>query len=343
MGHAVARPWFQRLLEAVPGPPLAAALLIALGYAALHVLVFGVDRWLQATPGFRYPMAGWVGGPAVLGGILWAAWFLVAGFSADLRALRPALPCPEDEFERLHARLTRYPLRGLVAASLAAPLVPALVVTARPDSQNVTRLLDAGALPAAWGFVHLALCWAIILPGLYAGTLSVVRMWRMGRRRVRVDLVDLDALTAFGRYGLRLALVLNLGGGMLIALDVIDTGELSLVGLALFAPAALLGVAALLVPSWGLHRRIRQAKAAELARVRSALAGDRGALDGSPLRADADRLSTLDLVQWRDRVASLREWPFDAGVLRRFGLYLLIPVASWIAAALVERLVDRLL
>lgn len=37
------------------------------------------------------------------------------------------------------------------------------------------------------------------------------------------------------------------------------------------------------------------------------------------------------------------EWPFDAGVLRRFGLYVLIPVASWVLGALVEPFVDRVL
>jgi len=75
--------------------------------------------------------------------------------------------------------------------------------------------------------------------------------------------------------------------------------------------------------------------------VRLALAGDRSGLRESPLAADAERLSVVDLAVWKDRVEALREWPFDAAALRRFGLYLLIPLGSWVGAALVERLVDR--
>jgi hypothetical protein len=39
----------------------------------------------------------------------------------------------------------------------------------------------------------------------------------------------------------------------------------------------------------------------------------------------------------------LDEWPFDASTFRRFGLYLMIPLGSWMGAALVERLINGLL
>jgi hypothetical protein len=38
----------------------------------------------------------------------------------------------------------------------------------------------------------------------------------------------------------------------------------------------------------------------------------------------------------------VRDWPFDASVLLRFVLYLLIPLGSWVAGALVERFVDTI-
>ena len=91
------------------------------------------------------------------------------------------------------------------------------------------------------------------------------------------------------------------------------------------------------------HRRLRDAKAAELLRVRAALRGDRSALRESPLAPEADTLSLVDLATWCDRIGSQPEWPFDAAALRRFGLYLLIPLASWVGAALVERLLDFVL
>ena len=85
----------------------------------------------------------------------------------------------------------------------------------------------------------------------------------------------------------------------------------------------------------------RGRKAAELAKIRRALGGARRALRDSPLAPEADRLTMVGLVLWRDHVATLREWPFEAAVLRRFALYLLIPLGSWVGAAFVERVVDR--
>ena len=56
---------------------------------------------------------------------------------------------------------------------------------------------------------------------------------------------------------------------------------------------------------------------------------------------DAGRLA--DLLAYRTYLESVREWPFDDVTLRRFLLYLLIPVGSWLGGALVERLVSQML
>ena len=50
-----------------------------------------------------------------------------------------------------------------------------------------------------------------------------------------------------------------------------------------------------------------------------------------------------ELLSWEARVEAVREWPIDARALRRFGLYLLIPLLSWSGGALMERGIDALL
>ena len=50
-----------------------------------------------------------------------------------------------------------------------------------------------------------------------------------------------------------------------------------------------------------------------------------------------------DLLAYQERVEATREWPFDSSTLFRFGLYLLIPVATMVGGALVERVVDMVL
>jgi hypothetical protein len=101
--------------------------------------------------------------------------------------------------------------------------------------------------------------------------------------------------------------------------------------------------AALLLPVRGVHLRIRTAKLDELDRVNRAIHGDAEALHRSALSKRETIPSLADLVAYRSLVDAAREWPFDASTFRRFGLYLMIPLGSWMGGALVERLIDGLL
>lgn len=80
------------------------------------------------------------------------------------------------------------------------------------------------------------------------------------------------------------------------------------------------------MPVRGVHRAIRAAKDAELLAVRA---------------EDATRLGGL--VAFEARIAGVSEWPFDVGTFVRFTVFLALPLGSWIAGALVEWLVSRVL
>lgn len=78
----------------------------------------------------------------------------------------------------------------------------------------------------------------------------------------------------------------------------------------------------------------------ELARIRRAIAGDADALGESPL---ADRLEALDLaglLVYQREVMDLPIWPLEARQWGRLVLYLVLPPLSWVAAAVVEELVQ---
>jgi hypothetical protein len=100
---------------------------------------------------------------------------------------------------------------------------------------------------------------------------------------------------------------------------------------------------ALLLPVRGIHLRIRAAKLDELEHVSRAIRGDLEALQQSALAKREATPSLADLIAYRGLVDSAREWPFDASTFRRFGLYLMIPLGSWMGGALVERLIDAML
>jgi hypothetical protein len=163
----------------------------------------------------------------------------------------------------------------------------------------------------------------------------------LARRLPAIDLFDARPLAPFVRQALRGAL-LWIVLVSLYSINLVDTGALAsvalmwLLGLAFSVPPALL-------PLLGVHRRIRDAKRAELDRVDAALRDEPDALVGSPLERRARGLSVADLIAYRSHVSSVREWPFDAGARQRILLYLSIPVASWLGGAFVERVLSAAL
>ena len=118
-------------------------------------------------------------------------------------------------------------------------------------------------------------------------------------------------------------------------------GWLTQLFLLLAAATLCVAGAALLLPLRGVHARIRQAKAAELEWVEAQILERRHALKAAASHEAPGSLA--DLVAYRDLVQEAPEWPIGSSSYARFALYLLIPVLSWAAAALVERFVNALI
>ena len=188
----------------------------------------------------------------------------------------------------------------------------------------------------AWSWlVGTLLCFS--LGCFVATTLAISRRFSQLAQKVPRDaLFEPAALAPFGRMGLLFALLWLLIPSI-FALNAMDRAfELPI---ALFGVlCAGIAVGALLLPVLGIHRRIREAKAAEGIRVMAAIRGEPGALQGSVIEARAASASLADLIAWKGQVDSLREWPFDAGMRLRFLLYLAIPLGSWLGGAVVDHL-----
>ncbi len=149
-----------------------------------------------------------------------------------------------------------------------------------------------------------------------------------------LDLLNFAPAYAAARIGLRIALVWIIGfaisGLFFLHMGLWFVVVLIVLGLAV-------GIAALLIPVQGVMRQIREAKRAELARLQEEIHGLRdGAMNGTT--QSPGRMA--DLLAYETRVQAISEWPFDVPTLRRFGLYLMIPLASMIGGAFVERVVD---
>ena len=194
-----------------------------------------------------------------------------------------------------------------------------------------------------WRYAPEAVAERILLPplGWFAGRFiySVAaesrRLSRVGEL-VRVDLLDLQPLAPLTRQGLRFALLV-VGLVSVLALYLYDYDKSGLFSVVAVAAATALASAAtaLLSPLRGARRAIQAAKRDELACTEDALRRAR-----SELGAGGTPGAVADLVAWRALVSEVPEWLLDAPALRRFVLYLAIPIGSWLGGSFVDQLVE---
>lgn len=162
--------------------------------------------------------------------------------------------------------------------------------------------------------------------------------WVLGRmgRVVAIDLYDLDALNGFGRAGLN-SFLMVVGALALTTIQSIDQefrAENYLNGLYVGVPAAIVLVA---LPIASLHLRIRALKRQALQELDIQTHAVSRSLDQESLL----RLNAL--LQRREFVRGLRNWPMDLSIFSRFVLYVFIPPLAWVGAALVELVLDSML
>lgn len=218
---------------------------------------------------------------------------------------------------------------------------------------EVPTLLAGGRLGSAWVRLH-ALSYMLLL--------GVAFFWVAGRTAhaslaqptptgralaevVPVDFLDLRALRVASRGALRgsLAWVGGFSLGSLVLLNPeLRFRESLIVFVPLLLVTAAVATGSLFLPLRGLRRRIAERKREELSRVDAALRGDRTGLAGTRIADRAGELGLADLIAYRRLVEDVPEWPLEGRSLSRLGLYLLIPLASWVGAALVERVVNLL-
>jgi hypothetical protein len=230
----------------------------------------------------------------------------------------------------------RLPTHRRRIAVLLGLLLPPLVGLTVDRDPGLYLRADYWGVEQIWSWSLGAFCgWN--LGAFIDTTLACSRRFsEIAERLERIDLFDLSGLAPFARQGLLFALLWVLLPSI-FAVNAVDRDFASSISV-LTAICVVIGTTALLLPVLGVHRRIRQAKHAEIGRVEAAIRGDAAALAGSAIAARGASPSLADLITYRGWIESRPEWPFDTGMRLRFALYLAIPLGSWLGGALVERL-----
>ncbi|MEM7019283.1 MAG: hypothetical protein AAF512_18325, partial [Pseudomonadota bacterium] len=129
-------------------------------------------------------------------------------------------------------------------------------------------------------------------------------------------------------------ILLAIGGLALMPLQAIDLQfRLShyLPGLILGAPMLMF---LLILPVWGMHRRIVETKQLELGRVQTVL-NEKQATGRLTHQA---MIEINELADYKARLKALPAWPVELPDIYRLGFYMIIPPLSWAGSALAQRL-----
>jgi len=171
--------------------------------------------------------------------------------------------------------------------------------------------------------------------------LGNARLFGKFGRLMRIDLLHSPALLSVARVAI-LSTLSVVGAQTMFVFLVLDTDAVWLDILPGFAAATLTALALFLLPVWPLHERLQAAKKIELAEINHQLEYLRPhastALDDTE---DIDQVNRLLL--YRREIQQVSEWPFDIPSLTQLGLYLTIPPLTWVASALIERVVDAVM
>jgi hypothetical protein len=180
--------------------------------------------------------------------------------------------------------------------------------------------------------------WIVMTVAIYALVENGVRIGLLGKRLRPLNLFRTHRLLPFARVAIAstLSIVGSLALFPLLSMDQ-DTTLMTAAPGVVAASAPL--VALLLFPVWHAHQAIRTRKAAELAAIDERVAALGDTRHGG--REEQIRAYN-ELLDFRDHIQRVPDWPVDVGAVSRLLLYLIIPPLTWVGAALIENLVDRL-
>ena len=200
------------------------------------------------------------------------------------------------------------------------------------------RLRKLGLYWAPYLLVIIAfLAWRIATPTPRA---EIDIFARLGANHLRVTLLNPVTLAPFARVSISSSLAI-IGALAMFPLIGLESGMnmMEILPGAMATLPALVGL--FFIPIWPVHRRLAEMKHEQLGDINRQLE--------SRLEACGEDLSSAQLAElaplltYRREVQAAPTWLFDGDNISRLLLYLVIPPLTWIAAALMENLVDSLL
>jgi hypothetical protein len=256
-----------------------------------------------------------------------------------LRGFAPALHADPDELDTLEYELTTAPALPALLVGLVGAGLDAIDWIVDPRGAGIAGSSVGLAVRAAGEFVLVAgIC---VL--MYQAVRQLRAVARLHARAMNIDLFRPSPLYAFSR----LTALIGFGFVLVAGLTVVTSTPDQLVTPLYFGflvAFLALGVAAFVVPLWGLHSRLVAEKHhltdAANERLKATLARLHASVDGGDMSSvDQIQKTFTSLVQERDLLARLRTWPWDPSTFRAFASAIALPIVIWLLTRLLGHVV----
>jgi hypothetical protein len=267
--------------------------------------------------------------------------FITAKSREGLLELRPLLQLDDHAFEQALTQLDSCSggrmalmlfvggLSGLIHMTLVRGSVSLMVAELFINMERFISMLGA------------MLVW-IIMTIVVLTLFQQARLFaRLGAQHLNISLLNTRKLVPFARVSIYSSLAI-LGAVALFPLIGIESG----MNLMEILPGAIvtLGplIAIFIIPIWPIHSRLVAMKEKEMSNINDKIEACSDAMVGSD--SDVQILEQLTpLLTYRREITQVSTWPFDVGNVARLAIYMVIPPLTWVAAALIENLIDSIL
>jgi hypothetical protein len=188
--------------------------------------------------------------------------------------------------------------------------------------------------------VGALLVWLLMMTTNFALVENAFLLAKLGRR-IKVDLLRGTHQVAIARVAIVSTLSI-IGAQSLFVLLMMDADVdwVSYIPGTVFTSGPMFAL--FLIPVLPLYRRLRDAKNKELLAIDAEILLLRP--NSKSALGDLASMANLNqLLLYRREIRQVSEWPFDVPALTRLAFYLVLPPLTWVAAALIENVVDAVI
>lgn len=187
-----------------------------------------------------------------------------------------------------------------------------------------------------WNSIQLVFIWIMITQSVSIYTRNMTLMNRLSQS-IEIDLLNLHRFMPLTKAGI-VSILAFIGVYSILFIFAFSPSDFtSNPAMLVLAPTIFLMIRK---PLKGIRKRIIKAKETEIDLIEAGIEGDWDALSQSRIGKNLKNINVIDLINYKKVIENTLELPVNIPTASRFVFYLIIPLLTWVAASMVDKVVD---